>query len=97
MPLFVKVSQESPSSQLPFWITGFWKIDEFMKVSGEWNVWSGVLRNASFVKVSQESPSCQLPFLITGFWKIVEFMKVSGEWNVLPGVLRNASFCEVLI
>ena len=57
MPHFVNVSQEAPSSQLPVLITGFWKIDEFMKVSGEWDVWSGVLRNASFVKVSQEAPS----------------------------------------
>ena len=44
MPHFVKVSQESSSCQLPVLIIDFWKIDEFMKVSGEWDVWSGVLR-----------------------------------------------------
>ena len=58
MPHFVKVSQESPSSQVPVLIIEFRKIDEFMKVSWEWDVWSGVFRNASFY----ESPhKKQLP------------------------------------
>ena len=59
MPHFVKVSKEAPSCQLPVLIIDFWKNGEFMKVSGEWDVWSGVLRNASFC----ESPHKKQSFL----------------------------------
>ena len=48
MPHFVKVSQESPSSSFLSWILEFRKIDEFIKVSWEWGVSAGVLRNAAF-------------------------------------------------
>jgi hypothetical protein len=70
MPHSVKVSQEAPSCQLPFWILEFWKNDQFMKpynlrtglAVGALEASRGILRH-----VSQESPSSQLPSSILDY------------------------------